>query len=324
MNSEGVIYGKLDRRINPKITGTSPNAKTTPAAATQNVCMAPVNRGPKHKLQVWPAVKKSPSTSKTSKVSKLTTSPKLQAHDKNTVILSARGPNNTDDNHQIDRRIPFPTDLPAVDDTPAANWAHMSQIIANKATFNFFADGGYSNSFTRSASVDQQIATKEGGLAGCTILISYTQNILYFSHHWEVPGFNKLAPKYPTINFDAEVKGFLIGAPNSYGEGLPLVAPNVPKADQPMLGASTQIITVGASSGFKSASYKAKIKTIADLTDVDLNGKSSIFAYKRPYENEPTIRLTVEFCAANRHLRVMIADTRSGDYGGTRVIDKNI
>ena len=161
-------------------------------------------------------------------------------------------------------------------------------------------------------------------MASCTILISYSQNILYFSHHWEIPGFNKDLPDFPTITFDDEVKGCLIGGPNSGGEGLPLVAPGVPKANQPMDGASTQIITVGASNGFKSANYKAKIKTIADLTDVNLDGKSSIFSYKRPLRNENVVRITVEFCAADRHLRVMIADMRTGEYVGTIVIDKNI
>jgi hypothetical protein len=200
----------------------------------------------------------------------------------------------------------------------------MVEILRDEATTNFFADGGYSNSFTLRTDADQQVGTAAGGLQGCTILISHNELNLYFSHHWEVPGFNTHPPDFPKVEFDAEVKGFLTGAEGSYGSGYPLVAPGIAKRNQPMYRASTSIITVGAGGGYSRANYRAKIRTIADLTTEKLSGTSRTFPYKRPTGDDPTVRVTAEFCAANRHLRVMISDTRSGVTGGYRVIDRAI
>jgi hypothetical protein len=91
-----------------------------------------------------------------------------------------------------------------------------------------------------------------------------------------------------------------------------------------MHGASSYIITPGASLGFKSPGYRAKIASIAELTTKDLEGTAKPFAYKRPLENQEVVRVTIEFCAANRHLRVMISDYRSGAIGGVRVVNKPI
>jgi len=285
--------------------------------------MAASKRGPKPKLEVWPVVKKSTSGLKASETAKSKNGHTLKTRNEELT----REPESTSTKfHQLNRRIPFPDGLPAVADTPTDNLARMTQIIDDAGTTNFFANGGYSNSFVLQTDQDQQVGTQLGGLQGCTILISYNRNNIYFSHHWEIPGFGTEPPHYTKIMFDTEVKGFLTGAPDSYGAGAPLVAPNVATAAQPMHGASTSIITPGANRSYRSASYRAKVAAIAELTTKDLEGTSKTFPYQRPKGNEPTIRVTAEFSAATRHLRVMLSDARQGPNvsGGYRVIDKVI
>lgn len=118
--------------------------------------------------------------------------------------------------------------------------------------------------------------------------------------------------------------GFLEGKPDSDGTGEPLVAPGIATANQPMHGATSYAITPGASLGFKSPSYRAKIASIGLLTTKNLEGTFTAFPYKRPNKEQAVVRVTIEFCAADRHLRVMLTDYRSGAKGGTRVIDTTI
>ncbi len=312
------------------------------------ICAAPRSaRALKEKLSVWPKVATTTGTSshpstvsiyKTSqdtshKLKKITLKGKA-ARSSPDVILKGRDEELTKElnfnsslskAHQLGRRIPFGNALPAVENTPVANLARMTQILSSAQTQTFFASGGYSNSFTLVTTADQQIGTTMGGLGGCTILVSYTRDVLYFSHHWEYPGFNKNEKEgYPKVMFDEEVLGFLTGAPNNNGDGLPLIAPGVTIAAQPMHGASTYLITPGASGGFKAANYRAKIATIAGLTTTGLQGTSTTFPYMRPDVSQDVVSVTAEFCAANRHLRIMISDYRSGEKGGVRVVDRTI
>lgn len=122
-----------------------------------------------------------------------------------------------------------------------------------------------------------------GGLGGCTILVSYTKNTLYFSHHWEIPGFKKDDDEgYHKVMFDEEVLGFLTGEPNNNGDGKPLVAPGIAPAAQVMHGASTYIITPGARIGFSSANFYGKVDTIAKLTTSNLEGHLYHFPLHAP------------------------------------------
>ncbi|KAG9246909.1 hypothetical protein BJ878DRAFT_495290 [Calycina marina] len=226
---------------------------------------------------------------------------------------------------QLQRRIPFGANLTAVPNTPAGNLARISQILSDPQTTALFSQaGGYSNSHSFPTTADQQLGTTTGGLGGCTILIAHNRENIYLSHHWEYPGFNKIEPEHPTIMFVQEVMGFLTGQPNNNGEGLPLIAPGVATAAQPMVGATGHIITPGASGGFKAPNYRGKIASIGNLITENLEGTSTPFPYKRPNESQQLVRVTVEFCAADRHLRVMISDYRSGTDGGTRVVDSYI
>jgi hypothetical protein len=287
-------------------------------APKETLCLAPkAGRAKKGKQAVWPKTASSKAPPK--KTGRSVYGLDSVGLDTNTEAIDSSDPEYKVP--QLQRRIPFGAYLPDVQDTPATNLARMAQIIADPQTTALFSQaGGYSNSHSFPTTADQQLGTTTGGLGGCTILVSHNQGHIYISHHWEYPGFNKIEPDYPKIMFDEEVMGFLTGQPNNNGDGLPLVAPGVATAAQPMVRATSHIITPGASGGFKTPNHRVKVASIGDLTTKNLEGTSKSFPYKRPNESQQVVRVTVEFCAANRHLRVMISDYRSGANGGTRVV----
>lgn len=158
-------------------------------APKETLCLAPkAGRAKKGKQAVWPnnATSKAPPKKK---IGRSVSGLDSVGLDTNTEAIDFSDPESKV--QQLQRRIPFGANLPAVQDTPAGNLARMAQILADPQTTALFSQaGGYSNSHSFPTTADQQLGTTTGGLGGCTVLVSHNQGNIYISHHWEYPGFN--------------------------------------------------------------------------------------------------------------------------------------
>ena len=224
--------------------------------------------------------------------------------------------------YQLQRRIPFPQGLPNIQNTDAANYARMVQIINDPATQPIIGDPSYANSFILNPAVDIQMGTRGVGLQGCAIVVSHSANRIYVAHAWEVPGFSPLPPDFTRSTFPTEVYGFLAGTPGAVGVGYPLVG-TMPA------GSTTHLLAVAndrSNTGFTNRPhYPGKVRDLLALFTNNV-GPAASFLYRRPIQanGDPVVGVTIEYSAATRHLRVMVSDRRSGADGGYRMIDQAI
>jgi hypothetical protein len=94
-----------------------------------------------------------------------------------------------------------------------------------------------------------------------------------------------------------------------------------------MQGASTRLLTVGANNGVTRPNYPKKVRAILDLATQYLGGRVyQPVIYRRPDDRGDPVRVTLEYSARTRHLRVLYADDRERDdqFLGYKLIDQAI
>jgi hypothetical protein len=286
------------------------NCDNRTSAPRTNVCAAkpaPSGNLPKPSLPPLPSSTPSSSTP--------------QASHKPATRDANSGDANITSIHEIERRIPFPQGLPQISNSPTGYMRRINAIIRDRNTREITAHPSLANSFLIRTDTDAQYGTISG-LQGCSILVAYNANYIYIAHLWEVPGFSAGAG-FSRDQFNTEVLGFLDGSGD--GQGPPLV--NTGRGGQYMQGASTRLLTVGANNGVTRPNYPTKVRAILDLATRYLGGRVyQPVLYRRPDDRGDPVRVTLEYSARTRHLRVLYADDREQDdqFLGYELIDQAI
>jgi len=217
--------------------------------------------------------------------------------------------------------------LAKMTNTPAGIMKRIKEVVNAVGAKEITAHPSFANSFQLSTSEDHKFGTKSG-LQGCTIVVSYNSDFIYLAHLWEAPGFTINGP-HTVVEFDNQVLGFLAGTPGADGQGPSLFDPT-PGAVQPMAGATTKFITVGAKVGneekWDSPAYNAEINQLRAIAEKLGGTVSPNSIYRRPDDEDDPVRVTLEFNAVSRQLRVLYSDDRTADgtYTGIVAIDVTI